>query len=128
MSSPFGNWPDANKVWRFINCVQQVEHNEQNWDPIYCTEVITLMTLSMINFVIVAILLTGELKKNGCSKKTLKRVKTWLLIFMLCMYAVIIVRMTFVPSLLGQTVYNSLVYLGISLRQLIILCIFEFYI
>jgi len=112
MSSPFGDWPDANKIWRFFNCIQQVEHDEHNWDPVYCTEIGLLTILAMINFVIVAILLMGEIKKGGCSKKTLTRVKTWILIFMLCMYAVIIVRMTFVPQLLGSAFYNVLVYFG----------------
>ena len=47
---------------------------------------------------------------------------------MICLYAVIIARMVFVPELLGFALYDALVYFSQLFRQLVIMCVFEFYI
>lgn len=47
---------------------------------------------------------------------------------MILMYTVILVRMVFVPELLGFAFYDALVYFSQLFRQLVIMCVFEFYI
>ncbi len=56
----YGNYPDANKYIRLVNCFQQVTHNEAGWTTGYCLQLMIIGTLSFINFVLLLYLLVVD--------------------------------------------------------------------
>ena len=86
------------------------------------------MFLSVVNIIAVTYLCVTEIRVYGFNKKTFKKVKIWLLIFMLIMYSIFLVRMTFVIEFIGNELYNVLIYLVFLTRQLVLILIFEYFI
>jgi hypothetical protein len=113
MSDPFGYWPDASKVWRLVNCIQQVNHEEIGWDPFYCVEIGTICILSLVNFALVVYLTYFDVKTYG--KEGFKKIKIWLLITMLVFYTLLVIRYTFSIFLL-EKFYQGVKYVCVVLR------------
>jgi len=63
MSSYYGNYPGASKVFRWANCIQQVTHNENGWDAAYCSEVIIVSVAAAINCSLLSFLLYLDIQK-----------------------------------------------------------------
>ena len=56
-SSYYGNWPGANKTWRFVNCFQQTAHDEEHWNNVYCTSILIYLVWATVNLIILSFLL-----------------------------------------------------------------------
>lgn len=69
MQALYGNYPDANKVFRWVNCLQQVSHSEEGWDTAYCTELITVSILSFINAALLAYLLVMDIRRQRLNQQ-----------------------------------------------------------
>jgi len=61
--SYYGNWPGANKVFRWVNCFQQVAHDEDGWDAAYCSEVLIVSVAAATNCGLLSFLLHLDIQK-----------------------------------------------------------------
>jgi hypothetical protein len=57
-------------VFRWVNCFQQVKHDTEGWDAMYCTEVTTTSILALVNAVLFAFLLVKDIKGQRQTNET----------------------------------------------------------
>ncbi len=73
-------------VIRVINCFVCVRENVTGWNGCYCTEVLLMCTLSLINAILLSYLLCIDIKtqrsiaETTWKKEYLKKPKSWILI------------------------------------------------
>jgi hypothetical protein len=101
-SDYYGNWPEANKIFRSVNCFQQVEHGSKNWNIVYCVDITILLCLSLMNFSLLFYLLVAQFKRLGCTLRAGTRISTSIILLGIIMNLGIFVRELLVPDLLGM--------------------------
>ena len=103
-------------MFRWANCFQQVTHNEEGWDAMYCTEVTTISFLSLVNAGLFGFLLVVDVnqqrqKDDKWLLNYLGRSKSWILVIGVVMDLVQFVRNFLQPEFLSFPVFNGTLYL-----------------
>jgi hypothetical protein len=99
-------------VWRSVNCIQNVQHDMEGWDIVFCTQVTTLSVLSVLNiFITIFLLVKWTKSKGGCSCHFIKKSKTWIYLLSIVLYAILSVRYLIATQLVGKTISHGSVYL-----------------
>ena len=88
----YGDWPQANQIFRSVNCFEQVAHNEKNWDLVYCADIVILLTLSLVNFCLLDYLLYIQFKKFGCTCKAFTKISTSIIFLGILLNLIIFIR------------------------------------
>ena len=127
-------WPNANPVFRQIQCFQNSHHGCPDWSWSYCTEVMIVMALSFVNLVLLTYLLyidvrlTRAKQGNDWHKSYLCRTKTQILLLCIVVCLLQWVRNFFQPTLVSNFVYNGSLTLCQGLKYGIYMCTFWFFI
>ena len=128
----YENWAGANKVFRWANCFQQVAHNEPGWDAAYCTEVLIIGFLSLVNALLLSYLLYIDINKQKSKaevtwhKEFFKRSKSWILILGILMNTLQFIRNFLQPNLLGF-MFNGTLYICEGLKFCIFMFVFYYF-
>lgn len=130
----YGNYPDANKYIRLVNCFQQVTHNEAGWTTGYCLQLMIIGTLSFVNFVLLLYLLVIDIQNRklrtlteGADNNYLSKPKSWILILGVSMNLIQFLRYFINPPVFGNFVFNGLLYLCEALKYVIFMLIFYYF-
>ncbi len=83
----FGYLEDQSKYFRVVACYQEVANNCKNWDPVYCTSLLIYCVASVINECLIGYVLYYY-KKSIIGESFMCRLKTWILLICMILYAV----------------------------------------
>lgn len=87
----FGYYAEQNKHFRVIACFQEFAHHCKNWDPVYCTSLLIYCVVAVINELLIMYVLFYY-KKSLLGESFICKLKTWILLICMIMYAVEFVR------------------------------------
>ena len=130
----YGNYPEANKYIRLVNCFQQVTHQEAGWNTGYCLQLMIIGTLCFVNFVVLLYLLVLDIQNrrlrsltDGSNDHYLAKPKSWILILGVTMNLIQFVRYFIQPEVLGNFVFNGSLYLCEALKYAVFMLIFYYF-
>lgn len=114
--SEYCNFQGASKVFRMVNCFQQVTHGECGWSTGYCIEVFLIGTLALVNACLLSYLLYHNIRKAKQNaeltwhQEYLCKAKPWILIMGILYCSIQFIRNFLQPNLLG-IMFNGTLYL-----------------
>lgn len=87
----FGYLSTQSKHFRIVACYQEVAANCKNWDPVYCTSMLIYCIAALVNEGLLAYVLI-QYSKSVIGGSFWTKLKTWILIICMVMYAVEFIR------------------------------------
>ena len=120
----FGYYADQSKYFRVVACFQEVAHHCKDWDPVYCTSLLIYCVAAVINELLIAYVLYYY-KMSLLGESFFLKLKTWILLICMVLYAVEFVRNFF--ESLPWKVSLGLLYLEQVCRLLVYVLICHFF-